>query len=219
MNFATFGAFFDMNQVKTLVDSYGLQFAWRLTFVNKWTVRLLGRAKPGKTFVKSNYESRRRGKTNVTRTVQTTEVPRSDHLEMEARAEIIASQVKDLTSTLSPLRKELSQLELKRMDIGRKVRRSQWDPGSNEYCELKNIRRAILSKRFHAFKLEKELARARSSLYSLNKALRATNFARATITPESTSSPGETKKNILNRIRNEDYVEKVIYTVFCFFIV
>jgi hypothetical protein len=206
---ATFGAFFNMNQVESLVDSYGLQFAWRLTFVNKWTVRLLGRAKPGKTFVKSNYESRRRGKTNVTRTVLTTEVPTLDRLNMEAQAEIIASQVKDLTSTLRSLRKELSQLELNRMDIGRKVRRSQWDPGSNDYRELKKIRQEISVKWLEAFKLEKVLARGRSSLYSLNKALRATNFTSATITSENASPPGEAKKKTLNGIRNEDYIEKV----------
>ncbi|CAG8653966.1 4818_t:CDS:2, partial [Ambispora leptoticha] len=71
------------------------------------------------------------------------------------------SQVKDFSSTLKSLRKELSQLELNRMDIGRKV-----------------------------------LARVRSSL-SLNKALRATNFANTTITPENAIPPGEAKKKTL----------------------
>src|SRR4051812_34459223 len=49
---ATFGAFFNLNVIGSLMNAHGLEFAWRLVFVNKWTVRLLGKAKPGKTFVK-----------------------------------------------------------------------------------------------------------------------------------------------------------------------
>jgi len=198
---ATFGAFFDMNCVESLMDSYGLQFAWRLIFINKWTVRLLGRAKPGKTFVKSNYETKRRGKSNVTRTVPATEMLTLDRPKMEALAETYTSQVKDLTSALRPLRKEISQLEIQRMDIGQKVRRSQWDPGSEDYRELKKIRREISVKQLEAFKLEKAVARARSSLYSLNKALRAANFTSTTTTSLNTSPPDKAVK--------EDYIENV----------
>ena len=87
----------------------------------------MGKAKPGKTFVKLNYEAKKKGKANITKPMLI-ETPTLDRLNAEAQAEILASQVKDLTSTLRSLRKELSQLELNRMDIGRKVRRSQWDP-------------------------------------------------------------------------------------------
>ena len=81
------------------MDSYGLRFAWRLTFVNKWTVRLLGKANPGKTFVKSNYEAKKKDKANITKPALI-ETPTLDRLNTEAQAEILASQVKDLTSTL-----------------------------------------------------------------------------------------------------------------------
>ncbi|RUS34294.1 hypothetical protein BC938DRAFT_481373 [Jimgerdemannia flammicorona] len=90
----------------------------RLTFVNKWTVHLLGKAKPGKTFLKSNYEARKKGKINVTKSMPTTEMLTLDHLKMEALAKTQVSQVKHLTSTLRSLHKEISQLELNQMDIG-----------------------------------------------------------------------------------------------------
>jgi hypothetical protein len=204
---ATFGAFFDLNLIGSLMNAHGLEFAWRLVFVNKWTVRLLGKAKPGKTFVKSNYEARKKGKVNTAKSTPTMETPALDRSNMEAQAETHASQVKDLTSTLRTLRKELSQLELNRMNIGRKVRRSQWDPGSEDYRELKKIRQEISVKQLEAFKLEKAVARARSSLYSLNKALRAANFTSTTTTSLNTSPPDKAVK--------EDYIENV--RQFCFF--
>jgi len=195
----TFGAFFDMSRMEALMDSHGLQFAWRIIFVSKWTVRLLGRAKPGKTFVKSNYEARRKRKTNVARSTLTTEVPPSDRLEMEALAETRTSQINDLTRALRPLRKEISKLELRRMDLGRCVRKLPWDPGSDNYQKLKEIRQAIGIKRLEAIKIEKALAAAKNSSYELNRALR-TSAAANTKIAESTSKA---------KISNEDYVEKV----------
>ncbi|CAG8458472.1 10154_t:CDS:10 [Ambispora leptoticha] len=56
--------------------------------------------------------------------------------------------------------------------------------------------------------LEKALARTRSSLYSLNKALRATNSTRTTIISGNANLPYEAKKDSLNGIRNEYYMEK-----------
>ena len=170
-------------------------------------MRLLGKAKPGKTFVKSNYEARKKDKVNTAKSTPTMETPALDRSNMEAQAETHASQVKDLTSTLRTLRKELSQLELNQMNIGRKVRRSQWDPGSEDYHELKKIRQEISVKQLEAFKLEKAVARARSSLYSLNKALRAANFTSTTTASLNTSPPDKAVK--------EDYIENV--RQFCFF--
>ena len=40
------------------MESHGLQFNWKVIFINKWTIRLLGKAKPGKVFIKSNFESK-----------------------------------------------------------------------------------------------------------------------------------------------------------------
>jgi len=205
---AIFGAFFDLNLIGSLMNGYGLEFAWRLAFVDKWTIRLLGKAKPGKTFVKSNYDARRKRKTNVARSTLTMEVPTLDHSKMEALAKTCTSQISDLTSTLRPLRKELSQLELNRMNIGQKVRKSQWDPGSEDYHELKKIRREISVKQLEVFKLEKAVARARSSLYSLNKALRAANFTSTDTTSLNTSPP--------DKVVKEDYIENVRLERFCF---
>jgi len=57
---AVFGAFLNTTLIASLMDPYGLQFVWRVIFVNKWTVRLLGKAKPSKSFVKSNYEAKKK---------------------------------------------------------------------------------------------------------------------------------------------------------------
>src|SRR5438128_3548989 len=75
------------------------------------------------------------------------------------------------------------------MDIGWKVRRSQWDPGSNNYRELKEIRREITVKRLEAIKLEKALAKAKSSLYSINKTLRMKVSSSITTTTTPTTTP------------------------------
>ncbi|RUS29078.1 hypothetical protein BC938DRAFT_481086 [Jimgerdemannia flammicorona] len=115
---------------------------------------------------------------------------------MEALAETQVSQVKHLTSTLRSLHKEISQLELNRMDIGWKVRKSPWDPGSDGYRELKEIRQDIAVKWLEAIKLEKTLARARSSLYSLNKALRTKLTASAMTTTYTTSENKIKEDNI-----------------------
>jgi hypothetical protein len=67
-----------------------------------------------------------------------TETSNLNHLEAEEKqAEIHANEVRDLTSALRPLHKEISQLELQQMDIGWQVRKSQWNPGSDNYCKLK----------------------------------------------------------------------------------
>ena len=94
------------------------------------------------------------------------------------------------------------------MNIGRKVRKSQWDPGSEDYRELKKIRREISVKQLEVFKLEKAVARARSSLYSLNKALRAANFTSTDTTSLNTSPP--------DKVVKEDYIENVRLERFCF---
>lgn len=62
--------------------------------------------------------------------------------------------------------------------------RSQWDPSSEDYRGLKEIRQEISVKWLEAFKLEKALARARSSL---NKALRETKTLNTTTVAENTS--------------------------------
>ncbi len=125
---------------------------------------------------------------------------------MEAQADVHMKKIRSLTNILTPLRKEISRLELQRMEIGRKVRRSQWDPSSDNYRELKKIRQEILIKRLKVIKLEKDLSTARSLLYSVNKAL---NFASTThtITSENEGSSDKAKKKF--GIEKEDYIEKV----------
>src|SRR4051794_7062036 len=101
----------------------------------------------------------------------------SNYSDIELKVENLEMQVKNLNCTLKPLRKDLQRLELNRMDIGRKVRsRETWDPGSADYKELIEIRQNIATKRLKTIKLEKALAKAKSSLYSLNKALQTTNI-------------------------------------------
>jgi hypothetical protein len=128
-----------------------------------------------------------------------------DRLNVEAQADVHMKKIRSLTNILTPLRKEISRLELQRMEIGRKVRRSQWDPGSDNYNELKRIRQEISIKRLKLIKLEKDLSTARSLLHSLNKAL---NFASTTRTIASESA-NSAKKKLLNEVRKEDYIEKV----------
>jgi hypothetical protein len=116
---AIFKAFFNTNKIQSLMEPHGLQFNWKVIFINKWTIRLLGKAKPGKEFIKSNYEARKKakkGKTNITKPTLMT--PTLDRSNMEALAETHMKEVKDLTKILTPLRKEISRLELQRMEIG-----------------------------------------------------------------------------------------------------
>ena len=204
-----FRAFLNMSRIESIMDSYGLRFTCRLIFVNKWTVRLLGKAKSGKNFVKSNYEEKKKGKTNNT-LVKTLIL---NHSNIELKVENLETQVKNLTCTLKPLRKDIQRLVLKRMDIGRKVRRREtWDPGSADYKELIEIRREIATKQLKTIKLEKELAKAKSKLYSLNKALRTTNSV------STTENVSPSSKKISNEIR-EDYIEQVRFTqYYCLFI-
>ena len=95
------------------------------------------------------------------------------------------------------------------MDIGQQVRGATWDPGSANYLKLKKVRQTITTERLKAIKLEKTLASARSSLYSLNKALRATSTI---TTSKSASLPGEATEGELSK---ENYVEKVRFMQHC----
>ncbi|RUS35488.1 hypothetical protein BC938DRAFT_482755 [Jimgerdemannia flammicorona] len=72
------------------------------------TVCLLGKTKPSKTFIKSNYELRKKGKANINKFMWTIEILASDCSNMEVLAETHASQIKELTNIPRPLRKELS---------------------------------------------------------------------------------------------------------------
>ena len=206
---AVFGAFLNTTLIASLMDSYGLQFVWRVIFVNKWTVRLLGKAKPSKSFVKSNYEAKKKGRTNTTKSTPAMEMSSVERSTMQTQAQAHALQVKDLTSALRTLRRKISQLEQERMDIGRQVRGATWDPGSADYLKLKKVRQTITTERLKAIKLEKTLASARSSLYSLNKALRATSTI---TTSKSASLPGEATEGELSK---ENYVEKVRFMQHC----
>jgi hypothetical protein len=182
---ATFGGFFDMSRITSLMDSYGLQFAWRLSFVDKWTVRLLGKAKPGKKGITSNYEAqRKRGK--YAAYTPTTDMMPTRRTDMETAADKLVEEIKSLANTLQRLHKELAPLELNRMNIGREIRKARrsWDPGSDDYKKLKKVRQEIAVKRLETIDLEKALVRANASLYSMNKALRvkSTTVAAATNT-------------------------------------
>ncbi len=88
------------------------------------------------------------------------------------------------------------------MDISWKVRRLQWNSGSDNYSELKRIRQEISVKHLKVIKLEKDLSTARSLLYSLNKAL---NFASTThiITSENKSPSDKAKKKFLKGIKHK----------------
>jgi hypothetical protein len=154
-----FGAFFNTSRLESLMKSYGLQFRWRISFINKQTVRLLGVAKPGKTF-KSNDEKRKKQE-KYTVCTPAMDVTHQGRIEMETTADELVEQVKNLTNILRSSRKELSPLVLARMD-----------PGSAGYRKLKELKKKILAKQFEITKLERELAKARSSLYAVNKALR-----------------------------------------------
>src|SRR4051794_18844990 len=107
------------------MSSHGLQFAWRISFVDRWTIRLLGKAKPGKTFVSSNCKVGGQRK-YVVRT-PTSDVTYGSRTELEATADELSKKAKNLTNTLRSLRKEILPLQLNRMDAGRKVRqRLSW---------------------------------------------------------------------------------------------
>jgi predicted RNase H-like nuclease (RuvC/YqgF family) len=203
----TFNAFFNMKKIESLMDSNGLQFAWRLVFVNRWIVRIVGKPKPGKTFVKSNYEARKKAKhkVNITKSMPGSEMLMSDYSELERLAESQASKIKELTKFLKPLRKGISILELRRMDISREVRTSSlWD--SDLYQNLKKIRQEIANKRLEIIKIEKELVEARSILYSMNKAL--WNNSTTTASTSVTTTVDMDTTNPSTKIK-EDYIEFV----------
>jgi hypothetical protein len=194
----TFGAFFDTKRIRSLMKSYRLEFAWRLVFVDRWTVRLLGMVEPGKTFVKSNYEARRKRGRYVAYPPTTGMTPMS-HTDMETEADELAEEVKSLTNALQSLRRELPPLELNRMNIGRDIRKAKmpWDPGSGDCRKLKEVRREVVTKQLEVIRLEKALAKARSSLYSINRALRARpTTAAATSTATNTDAPTAKDDNI-----------------------
>ena len=120
------------------MKSCKLEFGWKLIFVNKWTVRLLGKAIPGKKFITSNYEARKK-RGNYVAYTPITDKTAMNRTDTETVADKLAEEVKSLTKTLRSLHRELSPLELNRMNISWKVRRSSWDPGSEDYSELKKL--------------------------------------------------------------------------------
>ena len=221
---ATFGAFFKVNKMESLMNSYGLQFAWRLIFVDKWTVRLLGKAKPGKSFFVSNYELRkskrkkkkgkekkekgkgkgkekeggRKEKEEVSRKVKDKGKGKGGPSEVDR----YALEVKECLKALSPLRKELARLESKRMDLGKAVRSSSWDWASDAYRELSAIRQLIGGKRLEALRIEKALAEARGCLHAANKALQVGHSA----------SPSRSSDQLEAGSR-EDFIDKVRFMV------
>ena len=79
------------------------------------------------------------------------------------------------------------------MNIGREIRKARrsWDPGSDDCQKLKEARREIAVKRLEIIDLEKALVRAKTSLYSMNKALRVKSTTVAAATNTATSAAKE----------------------------
>ncbi|RUS12898.1 hypothetical protein BC937DRAFT_86752, partial [Endogone sp. FLAS-F59071] len=90
----------------------------------------------------------------------------------ETVADKLTKEVKSLTKTLQSLCRELLLLELNQININQEVRRLLWDLGSGDY----------IAKWLKIINLEKALIRAKSSLHSMNIALRVkhTTVAAAT---------------------------------------
>ncbi|KAF9943569.1 hypothetical protein BGZ70_005781, partial [Mortierella alpina] len=113
-----FGAFFDLDKVEDLCRQGGLQFAHRITFVDRNTIRVTGKVVPHGPHrtgypVRSAYETRKKlqkGRTNRSWRQEFLDTGLSK-AEVDERSEAAAAFCSSLEANVKEMRKELARLE------------------------------------------------------------------------------------------------------------
>ncbi|KAF9571998.1 hypothetical protein EC968_010475 [Mortierella alpina] len=115
---AVFGAFFNLDRINEICHAHGIRFANRLTFVDRYTVQIMGRVIPhgpdrAAYPISSQFEARKkakalRGPMNWGEEVAFQNMDTSQIQQMLKKVE---SDIKVLEETIKPLRSELNVLE------------------------------------------------------------------------------------------------------------
>ncbi|KAG0198987.1 hypothetical protein BGX31_004410, partial [Mortierella sp. GBA43] len=174
---AVFQAFFDMDVVENVCRSHGLEFADRMTFVDRYTVRMTGRVIPHGANrhghpVRSRYDERKKhkeGRSNAPNWAAEFQASRKSREEVRRIADDFANVVKEKETQIKSFRKDVADMLKARSEASLKVKKKT----EGGYQELRMARSNLRAKRKLLTPREKELQRLRSLSYYWNNVERA----------------------------------------------
>jgi hypothetical protein len=171
-----FGAFFDLDTVDKICKSHGLQFANRITYVDRYTVRITGTVLPdgpSRHRVSSQYDARRKDFTSTPRRwMREFESLHSTEAEVTRLAEKAVEVVKSVQSKVTKTRQQL-RAALSAQTRASILHRQAGGPDKNAaYAALKEARQVTRAIRGVVIPEEAALRAARSTSYYWNNVLK-----------------------------------------------
>ncbi|KAI8356335.1 hypothetical protein B0O80DRAFT_24618 [Mortierella sp. GBAus27b] len=196
---AIFEAFFDLELVLRVCIEYGLDFQYRVTYVNKYTVHVLGAVVPNGGFLHngrmrighpavSQIEARKKNKGGGQAKRWTVEFFSQDlnGRQVKQKAEQLSAQVEDLQKTIQGPRKKLKGLQQVQSLLRRAANRIKVPDRfqSDEYQQLRTQRAKVRQARVELNAKEAELRETRNQLYYYNKLDKADKSSRISTTSQ-----------------------------------
>ncbi|KAF9560849.1 hypothetical protein EC968_005983 [Mortierella alpina] len=211
---AIFGSFFDLQKVDSLCSKHGLTFANRITFQDRFTIRIMGNVIPhgpdrtGYLTISNYQERKKKGSKTVSMGIDWSQKCLELGLgesELNAQCQELAKQVKDLENSVKVLRRQHAAKEVAQTEMSH--RRSQLEcfthQESEAYARLQQARSETRDIRSTLMPREAMLRSMRQDLYALNKIHDA---SKSGMRPKTKDQP--TKTFITwDQSQQEDYTE------------
>lgn len=184
-----FQAFFDVDKMKQFLKRRGLEPYWRLVYVDRWRVRVVGKKvvtrmveiklqKPSAS--KKQHHGRRKKKKRKSSGSGVSKRKAEDDHDRKKRhktehdddkLKVLEKELKEVRSELSKERKEQTKLERIRADKGRQFRQGKksgnWD--GLLYAELQNARKEVNSHYLKMDSLKERSSQLSQQLYEMQR--------------------------------------------------
>ncbi|KAF9086061.1 hypothetical protein BGX27_003275 [Mortierella sp. AM989] len=182
---AVLGAFLDLDKIRKICDSHGLNFRNRITFVDRFTIHLTGEVikhgvdRSGYPVV-SRYEERKKDKTSNLENKWKNEFLRRGltKVETKSHAETATAVVKELENAVKKQRRSVSEKQQLQSLASRRLRDAKGStPQSEAYASLRAARVNVRVDRKVLFPQEAALRQLRKENYYWNKVDKAASSA------------------------------------------
>ncbi|KAF9352621.1 hypothetical protein BGX26_009601 [Mortierella sp. AD094] len=183
---AVFGAFFNMKYIEQVCHAHGLKFADRITFVDRFTIKLMGEVishgveRQGHPIAYNYDEKRKRKKYKPPDLKWLNKFKESglSWLDVARRAETAAVAVKHEESLVNHLQRKLRKREESQSAASLSVKRNE----QGAYNELQAARQAVRAVRKIFISCDVALRKSRQMCYYWNKLLKAAGSERSSTT-------------------------------------
>ncbi|KAH7030287.1 hypothetical protein BKA57DRAFT_541270 [Linnemannia elongata] len=192
---AMFAAFFDMEKIHRVCQDHGLAFANRITFIDKYTLRIMGSVLPNgptnpqRRPTASLYDSKRKKKSRDPAGISWSSELHARGLtiaDAKDQTAIWSEKVEKLEPEIKDLKKTVSKLEKERSSALVEHRKHDNRNTRSTYGVVQGIRHSLTESRKELGPKEEELRVARRSLYYWNKLTSTTPAKNPSSPPEDT---------------------------------